>query len=68
MATKEDLLRAIHTNCMECVGGSRKLVKGCGIKACPLWPYRTSERARTCEEIEGQMSVWQFVGQEASAR
>ena len=61
MASKEELFRAIHENCMDCCGGSRKLVKNCKVGRCPLWPYRTSERARSEGEIEGQMTVFQLL-------
>jgi hypothetical protein len=66
MATKDELLRAIRENCMDCCGGSRKNVKNCRIDTCPLWPYRTSEKARDKEGVEGQMSIFQMFGETAA--
>jgi hypothetical protein len=33
-------LRAIRANCIDCMGGQRSLVRDCGLRGCPLWPYR----------------------------
>lgn len=33
-------LKAIHTNCIECGGGSSKAVRKCHITDCVLYPYR----------------------------
>ena len=38
--TAEQLLRVIRTYCLRCSGGSKKQVKACNIKDCPLHPYR----------------------------
>ena len=39
----EALLIAIRAKCMDCSGNSRKMVEKCGIRDCPLHPYRTAE-------------------------
>lgn len=36
-------MRAIRQHCLECMGGSRRLVKMCSSASCPLHPYRTKE-------------------------
>lgn len=33
-------LKAIRAKCLDCQGGSWKLVAGCLSHSCPLWPYR----------------------------
>lgn len=38
--TAEGLLRVIRRYCLKCSGGSKKMVKVCNIKDCPLHPYR----------------------------
>lgn len=44
MTDKLTPLRAVHQNCLECQGGSSRLVKECNLNTgphpCPLWPYR----------------------------
>lgn len=32
--------RAMRAKCLDCCGGMRSEVRGCGITTCPLWPYR----------------------------
>lgn len=59
--TPERLLTAIHAFCMECSGGSRKLVEGCDRGNCPLHPYRSRRAAgappQQAKEIAGQMTM-----------
>ena len=46
---------AIRAKCLDCMGGSRKLVKECRTRACSLWPYRegTGKAASaSCDEKE----------------
>ena len=33
-------LKAIRRNCVDCMGGSYKLVENCETRECPCWPYR----------------------------
>ncbi len=48
MVTEKQLLKAIHKHCLNCVGGSRALVKTCAASPdapehytkCALWIYR----------------------------
>lgn len=35
-------LRAIRAKCLECSGGSKKLVENCSMKTCPLLDWRTT--------------------------
>ena len=37
-------VRAIRKKCLDCCGGSRKLIRECEIHDCPLWPYRLGKR------------------------
>ncbi len=40
-------VKAIHAHCMECVGGSLKMLDSCGGReTCPLYPYRKGHRPR----------------------
>lgn len=33
-------IKAIRANCVDCVGGSERLVRECAASRCPLWPFR----------------------------
>ena len=39
-ANTEQILIAIRKHCLECSGGSVKMVERCEIKRCNLYPYR----------------------------
>lgn len=60
--SREELARAIRRYCLQCSGESKKLVEGCHLNQCPLWPYRSraalggqaAGRRRT--EAAGQIS------------
>lgn len=56
--TPDELLIAIHKHCLECSGGSRKIVRDCTIKNCNLYPYRQ-------EPTKGQISLFDLVMKEA---
>jgi len=38
--SKSAPLRAIRRNCLECVGGSWRLVETCASKTCNMYPFR----------------------------
>ena len=73
-ATKE--LRAIWKHCLECCGGSYKLVDSCACKSCPLHPFRSNrvmpkKRGRApktfvkkeeCNSIPGQITMFDAKG------
>lgn len=33
-------LKVLRSQCLECMGGQRSLVKECESLTCPIWPYR----------------------------
>ena len=37
---------AIRAKCLDCMGGSRKLVKECRLRECSLWPYREGKKEK----------------------
>ena len=39
-------LTAIRRNCVECMGGSFKLVEECGTETCPLWEFRSGKHPK----------------------
>ena len=59
----EALLIAIRAKCMDCSGNSRKMVEKCGIRDCPLHPYRTAETVgegrRASAMPDGQTSLYE---------
>ena len=73
-AYARSLERAIRAKCLDCCGGSRAEVRGCGIKYCSLWPYRTANDGASGESrspakesagtdtLSGQMNISDFVG------
>lgn len=63
--TPNELLVAIHGYCLECSGGSRKLVHACNIRTCRLRPYRETETARKPKNEKGQMNIFELI-QEAN--
>lgn len=59
--TPEELQIAIRLHCLECSGGSRKLVHACNIKTCRLYPYRETETARKPKKEKGQMNIFELI-------
>ena len=55
--TPQELIAAIHAKCLDCSGGSRKLVHNCDIEYCPLWPFRRSE-TKESGKIRGQIGLF----------
>jgi len=47
-------LKAIRLKCLDCCGGSRKEVRLCPAKDCPLWPYRFGKMPKDGTELEGK--------------
>lgn len=42
MRKAEEYAAAIRAHCLECSGGSRKLVEACNVTECRLWDYRNA--------------------------
>ena len=61
MSKADELQAAIRAKCLECSGGSKNQVKGCGIKDCPLWVYRTAETQARITRLKGQMSFESYL-------
>ena len=59
--TPDELLTAIRIKCLECSGGSRKMVERCEVKNCPLYPWRSKGAMGIAGDgkthIKGQMSL-----------
>lgn len=49
MRKAEEYAAAIRAHCLECSGGSRKLVEACNVTGCRLWDYRNAG-AEACME------------------
>ena len=50
-------VKAIRLNCLECVGGSPKLVAECASKDCQLYPFRfgvNPYNSRTGRKLKGE--------------
>ena len=63
----ESLLSDIRGKCLECCGGSRKLVDECYVRSCRLWKYRCMRVGiQTAmfgqEQLEGQMDMFEGSG------
>lgn len=63
--TPQELIAAIHAKCLDCSGGSRKLVHNCDIEYCPLWPFRRSE-AKERNQIRGQIGLFDITEKEGA--
>lgn len=63
--TRDELLIAIHKHCLECQGGSRKLVKNCGIRRCNLYPYRQEPTRIREKPVKGQVTLFDMMKKEA---
>lgn len=63
--TPQELIAAIHAKCLECSGGSRKLVHNCDIEYCALWPYRRSE-PKDSSQIRGQIGLFDITEKEGA--
>ena len=61
------LEKAIRAKCLDCCGGMRSEVRGCNVKYCPLWPFRSSgtgsilekEKPSEASGLEGQISLFE---------
>lgn len=58
----EELLIAIHKHCLQCSGGNRKEVQSCKLKWCDLYPYRQEQTRPREKPAEGQMTVFNLIG------
>ena len=61
----EAMAAAIRAKCLDCSGGSRKLVHNCDIEYCPLWPFRRSE-AKEHNQIRGQIGLFDITEKEGA--
>ena len=62
-ANVETLYADIRGKCLECCGGSRKLVDECLIKSCRLWKHRRGLIGEQtgmlpAQNLKGQMDMW----------
>ena len=62
MTDKEELRQlraAVKRKCRDCCCGMESEIKGCRIKSCPLWEFRTEQRVNTSErKLKGQISIF----------
>lgn len=58
MDRASELMMAIRAKCLDCSGGSRKMVKGCTVRDCPLWVYRTHEAETRQRTPRGQIYIF----------
>ena len=66
MPSQDELLVAIRKHCLECSGGSIKIVEKCVIKQCSLYPYRCVKAlnsGKQGKENAGQMNLFDMIGQ-----
>lgn len=62
----ETLLADIRGKCLDCCGGSRKLVDECTIRECRLWKHRKGLAGVQAgmfqeKELEGQLDIFEMV-------
>ena len=66
MSERDEIRRlgvAIRKKCLDCSGGMVSEVKGCRIKDCPLWPYRTADgEKREPKRAKGQIDIFHLEG------
>jgi hypothetical protein len=46
--TKKDVLKAVHTHCIECLGGHVQEVPKCTAPRCKLFPFRMGYDPNPC--------------------
>ena len=63
--TPDELLTVIRIKCMECSGGSRKMVERCELKNCPLYPYRSKQALGIASDgkmqVKGQLDLFDIL-------
>lgn len=62
--TPDELMTAIRIKCLDCSGGSRKMVESCELKACPLYPYRSKQAMGMAGEkvqVKGQIDLFELL-------
>jgi len=47
-------LKSIRRHCLDCCGGSRKMVKNCTSFSCPLWYFRFGVMPKTAVKKYGK--------------
>lgn len=62
-SSAETLYADIRGKCLECCGGSRKLVDECMIKSCRLWKHRRGLAGEQTgmlpvQSLKGQLDMW----------
>lgn len=61
----ENLLADIRAKCVDCCGGSRKLVDECRDQSCRLWRHRKGlagiQQAMGLDQLEGQIDMFERV-------
>lgn len=59
----ESLLADIRAKCLDCCGGSRKLVDECRSPECRLWKHRKGlagqQQAMGLDQLEGQIDMFE---------
>lgn len=61
-----ELLTAIRAHCLECSGGSRKLVEQCALKKCDLYGYRSAAameagKKKEPDRMTGQLNMLDMI-------
>lgn len=62
--TPEELLIVIRSKCLECSGGSRKMVESCELRECALYPYRSKQAMGMAGEkvqVKGQIDLFELL-------
>ena len=64
MSERDEIRRlgiAIRKKCIDCCGGMISEVRGCRIKSCPLWEYRTADgEKKPARKCRGQMNLFEL--------
>lgn len=64
--TPQEMQTAIRAKCLDCAGGSRKEVKNCKLKSCPLWAYRDAPARDRPKPMRGQITMFEIMKREAA--
>lgn len=69
--TPDELLTVIREKCMDCSGGSRKMVERCEVRNCPLYPYRSRQAMGAAGDgrgpVKGQIDLFEMMGKTEEA-
>lgn len=59
--TPNEILADIRAHCLDCMGGSRKMVRQCTSAKCHLWKYRMENASVKAKKDKNQITIFEYL-------